>query len=79
MKTGQLVFNNTALPKVLEDITHFYDTQVELAPSLQSAAAAIQITVAFKDQPLEQVLEEIRLITGFALKKEKDKVVFYRN
>lgn len=77
--TGQLVFNNTALPKVLEDITHFYGTQVELAPALQSAAAAIQITVEFKDQPLEQVLEEIRLITGFTLKKEKDKAVFYQN
>lgn len=77
--TGELVFNNTALPKVLEDITHFYGTQVEVAPALQSAAAAIQITVEFKDQPLEQVLEEIKLITGFILRKEKDKAVFYRN
>ena len=78
-ETGQLVFNNTALPKVLEDISHFYGTQVELAPTLQSAAASIQISVEFKNQPLEQALEEIRLITGFTLKKEKDKVVFYRN
>jgi transmembrane sensor len=78
-ETGQLVFNNTALPKVLEDISHFYGTQVELAPGLQSSAASIQITVQFKDQPLEQVLEEMRLITGLSLKKEKDKVVFYRN
>lgn len=77
--TGQLVFNNTALPKVLEDISHFYGTQVELDPTLQPTAAAIQITVEFKDQPLEQALEEIRLITGLKLKKEKDKAVFYRN
>ena len=78
-ETGQLVFNNTALPKVLEDISHFYGTQVELAPAQQSTAATILITVEFKDQPLEQALEEIRLITGFTLKKEKDKIVFYRN
>jgi transmembrane sensor len=78
-QTGQLVFNNTALPKVLEDISHFYGTQIELAPTLQPTAAAIQISVEFKDQPLEQALEEIRLITGFTLKKEKDKIVFYRN
>lgn len=77
-ETGQLVFNNTTLPKVLEDISHFYNTRVELAPNLQSSAA-IQITVQFKDQPLDQVLEEMRLITGLTLKKEKDKVVFYRN
>jgi transmembrane sensor len=78
-ETGQLVFNNTAFPKVLEDISHFYKTRVELAPDLQSSAASIQITVQFKDQPLEQVLEEMRLITGLSLKKEEDKVVFYRN
>jgi ferric-dicitrate binding protein FerR (iron transport regulator) len=78
-ETGQLIFNNTALPKVLEDISHYYGTQVELAPAQQSAAAAIQITVEFTDQPLEQALEEIRLITGLTLKKEKDKIIFYRN
>ena len=78
-ETNQLVFNNTALPKVLEDISHFYGTRVELAPNVQSAADAILITVEIKDQPLEQALEEIRLITGFTLKNEKDKVVFYRN
>jgi transmembrane sensor len=77
--TGQLVFNNTAFSKVLEDISHFYQTRVELDPNLQSSAASIQITVEFKDQPLEQVLDELKLITGFSLKKEKDKVVFYRN
>jgi ferric-dicitrate binding protein FerR (iron transport regulator) len=76
--TGQLVFNNTALPKVLEDISHYYGSRVELDPALQTEAAAIHITVEFKDQPLEQALEEIRLITGLALKKEKDKAVFYR-
>lgn len=78
-QTGQLAFHNTALPKVLEDISHFYGTIVEIAPAQQSAAAAIPVTVEFKDQPLEQALEEIRLITGFTLKKEKDKVIFYRN
>jgi transmembrane sensor len=78
-ETGQLVFNSTSLQKVLEDISHFYGTQVELAPTLQTTAAAIQITVEFKDQPLAQALEEIKLITGLSLKKEKDKVVFYRN
>ncbi len=31
-ETGQLIFNNTALPKVLEDISHYYGVQIELAP-----------------------------------------------
>jgi transmembrane sensor len=76
-ETGQLVFNNTPLPKALEDLSHYYGARVELAPELQNTG--IQVTVEFKAQPLEQALEEIRLITGLQLKKEHDKMIFYRN
>lgn len=75
--TGQLVFNNTPLPEVLEDLSRYYGARVELAPELQNAN--IQVTVEFKQQPLEQVLEELRLITGLQLKKVNDKTIFYRN
>jgi ferric-dicitrate binding protein FerR (iron transport regulator) len=78
-KTGQLNFNNTPLPKVLQDISHYYGILIEPDPGLQPAADAISVTVHFKDQPLAQVLEELRLITGLQLKKEKDKMIFYRN
>ncbi|OQP52912.1 FecR family protein [Niastella populi] len=76
-ETGQLKFNNTPLQKVLEDLSHNYGARVELAPELQNAG--IQVTVEFKQQPLGQALEEIRLITGLQLKKVNDKTVFYRN
>ncbi len=75
--TGQLVFNNTPLPKVLEDLSHYYGARLELAPELQNDN--IQVNVEFKQQPLEQALEEIRLITGLQLKKVNDKTIFYRN
>ena len=78
-KTGQLNFNNTALPQVLQDISHFYGLSVELAPSLQAIALTIPVTVHFNNQPLEQVLEELKLITGLQVKKENDKTLFYRN
>jgi transmembrane sensor len=77
--TGHLVFQNTALPKVLEDISQNYGAQIELAPALKAWAEAVPVTVEFKNQPLEQALEEIRLITGLQLKKENDKMIFYRN
>jgi ferric-dicitrate binding protein FerR (iron transport regulator) len=78
-ETGQLNFNNTALPQVLQDISHFYGLSVELAPSLQATAHTIPITVRFNNQPLEQVLEELKLITGLQVKKENGKTLFYRN
>lgn len=78
-ETGQLVFNNATLPKVLQDITHYYSIQIELAPALEAYAQSVHVTVQFNNQPLEQALEEIMLITGLQMKKEKDKVIFYRN
>jgi ferric-dicitrate binding protein FerR (iron transport regulator) len=78
-ETGKLTFNNTALPKVLQDISHFYGVSVELDPGLQAAAQNIPVTVHFNNQPLEQVLEELKLITGLQVKKENDKTLFYRN
>jgi ferric-dicitrate binding protein FerR (iron transport regulator) len=78
-QTGQLNFNNTALPQVLQDISHYYGVTVELDPSLQATANAIPVTVHFNNQPLEEVLEELKLITGLQVKKENDKTLFYRN
>jgi len=78
-ETGQLNFNNTALPQVLQDISHYYGVSVELDPGLQAAAQTIPVTVHFNNQPLEQVLEELKLITGLQVKKENDKTLFYRN
>jgi ferric-dicitrate binding protein FerR (iron transport regulator) len=77
--TGQLVFENTALPEVLHDIAANYGVALELAPGLSPQVATTLITVHFNNQPIEQVLEEIRLITGLQMKKEKDKIIFYRN
>ena len=78
-KTGKLNFTNTALSQVLQDISHYYGVSVELDPSLQNNAATLPVTVHFNNQPLEQVLEELKLITGLQAKKENDKTLFYRN
>jgi ferric-dicitrate binding protein FerR (iron transport regulator) len=78
-ETGKLIFNNTPLPKVLQDVAHYYGVQLELAPALKATTQDVHVTVQFNNQPIEQALEEITLITGLQMKKEKDKVVFYRN
>ena len=78
-ETGKLIFNNATLPKALQDIAHYYGIQIELAPALQATAGAVHVTVQFNNQPVAQALEELTLITGLQMKKEKDKVLFYRN
>jgi len=77
-KSGQLIFNNTPLPKVLLDISHFYGVDLQLAPALVAIAGEVYVTVEFNNQPIDQALDELKLITGLQIKKEKDKVVFYR-
>lgn len=78
-ETGQLIFNNTPLPKVLQDVAHYYGVPIELAAALKATAPEVHVSVQFNNQPIEQALEEITLITGLHMKKEKDKVLFYRN
>jgi transmembrane sensor len=77
-RTGHLNFANAPLQKVLEDVAHFYGETIELEPTAAPAAAALRMTLRFENQPLEQALEEIRLITGLALKKENGKIIFYQ-
>lgn len=78
-ETHRLLFNNDPLPKVLQDIAHYYDIEIDLAPALKATAESVLVSVQFNHQPVEQALEEITLITGLQMKKEKDKFIFYRN
>lgn len=77
-KTGSLDFRETPLQQVLQDLSHYYGIQVGIEPGQEHALQSLKVTVHFDNQPLEQALDEIRLITGLNMKKEKDKVVFYQ-
>jgi ferric-dicitrate binding protein FerR (iron transport regulator) len=77
-KTGLLNFKNASVQKVLQDLSDYYGIQAELDTTAARDTAALTITVRFDNQPLEQALDEIRLITGLEMKKEADKVIFYR-
>jgi len=76
--TGLLHFSNAPLAKVLEDITHQFGITVEIASAITSTTDAIPVNVTFDHQSLDQVLDELQLITGLVAKKEADKVVFYQ-
>lgn len=77
-KTGKLYFNNASLQKVLPDVAHYYGVPVEMAPGTENASQPFTVTVQFDNQPLEQALEEIKLITGLEMKKASGKIIFYR-
>ena len=77
-RTGHLDFKTTPIKKVLEDVAHYYGVDIELEPGSEPPGAPIHITVRFENQPLDQALEEIRLTSGLALKKDNGKIVFYR-
>jgi ferric-dicitrate binding protein FerR (iron transport regulator) len=77
-KTGVLDFHNTPLDQALQDVHDFYGINPTFAPGLLEEAREIKVTARFENQPIKDVLEEIKLITGLEWKQEKDTLVFYR-
>ena len=77
-KTGLLEFRQTVLEQVVQDISDHYSTPVSIAPDLKDGKEEIKVTARFDHQPLNQVLEELRLTTGLQTAQEKDTLFFVR-
>jgi transmembrane sensor len=75
-KTGILDFKDQPLQEVAADISDYYHTPVILSPDLSEKARATRVTARFDHQPLKEVLEEIRLMTGLSTRQEKGSFVF---
>lgn len=78
-KTGMLVFNGTPLMQVLPALQRYYQAPLALSGDLPRELQQASITARFDHQPLEQVLEEIRLTTGLLTKNQGDTIVLYKN
>lgn len=78
-KTGRLVFNSTPLVQVLHEVEHCYQVPLTLEGTVPQELHQARITARFEHQPLEQVLEEIRLTTGLQTKNQRGAIVFYKN
>ena len=77
-KTGVLNFSNASLAKVLEDIEQYYAVPVKAGGPDSAALKQTTITVHFENQPLEQVLDELQLITGLQARKENGVFILYK-
>ena len=73
-----LDFRDTPLDQAAQDVGDFYRMAVSLAPDLQASAGKINITARFKNQSLEEVLEELRLTTGLKINQERNTLFFSR-
>jgi len=77
-RTGVLDFRGTSLDRAAQAIGDFYRLSVRLAPDLEKEAGKIGVTARFENQPLEEVLEEMKLTTGLRIIHEKDTLFFRR-
>lgn len=75
-ENGKLVFHNTPLSQVAEDIGDLYNVTIVLSPELRSQADTITIKAEFQNETLEQVLDEIQLITGLSVSRENGTIIF---
>ena len=76
-KTDVLDFKDQPLSDVAADIADYYQTAIVIDQSLAEKARTTRVTARFQHQPLKEVLEEVRLMTGLSTRKEKDTFVFY--
>lgn len=72
-KTNVLVFDNTDLSLVAEDLKDYYNVDVQLSQDLQ--ADSILVTAQFSNESLENVIKELHLFTGLNFRMH-DQTVF---
>ncbi|MEJ7643797.1 MAG: FecR domain-containing protein [Chryseolinea sp.] len=66
--TGELIFENTAIERVLEDVAHHYKIQIVQAPHLPKE----KFTGRFRNETLDAVLETICLSAGLECNMQND-------
>lgn len=74
-QTGDLIFAQTPLDQVAEDLSDHYGVQVRLADTLIPKAGLYKITSEFTNQTLLQALEEINVLTRLRYKKKADTII----
>jgi transmembrane sensor len=75
-KTGVLDFRDEPLESAAAAVGDFFELPVFISPDLGGEIGKIKVNARFDHQPLEQVLEELRLTTGLDIQKRKDTLVF---
>lgn len=77
-KSHTLEFNQAPLDSVLAAVQDLYRVPVVSSPDVRERSPNIRVTARFTaDQRMRDVLEEIRLTTGLAIKQKQDTLIFF--
>jgi len=77
-KSHTLEFNQAPLDSVLAAVRDLYGVPVVSSPDLRERSPNIRVTARFTaDQRIRDVLDEIRLTTGLAIKQKQDTLIFF--
>jgi ferric-dicitrate binding protein FerR (iron transport regulator) len=69
-KTGQLIFHKTPVIFALQDIAHHFNKELSVEASLNDS-----LTAQFTDQSLEDILEELQLLTSLSINQTDNLIV----
>jgi transmembrane sensor len=69
-KTGQLVFHKTPVESALQDIAHHFHKELHINTPLTDS-----LTAQFTEQTLDDILEELRLLTSLTIHQTENIIV----
>jgi ferric-dicitrate binding protein FerR (iron transport regulator) len=73
-RTGILTFDNTPIDQVAAELSDYY----HLVIKTDSGLLISNITAKFEKQPIEQVLEEIKLLSNLSYRKQHDTILLFK-
>ena len=73
-KSGEIVFNNTPLDKVIRKISRQYKKEILLEVQDKSS---ILFTSTFRNQSFEEVIDEIVLVLGIQVRYQNDTIILF--
>ncbi|OQP57623.1 hypothetical protein A3860_08305 [Niastella vici] len=77
-KTGQLTFDNTPIDLVTIALRDHYKVFIQPDSGLMKLPVTPTITAKFNQQPVEAVLEEIKLLANISYRKQNDTIILFK-
>ncbi len=77
-KTGLLQFDNTPIDQVAATLSNYYNLNIKADSQLLKQSAIPTITAKFKEQPIDAVLDEIKLIDNISHRKQNDTIILFK-
>ena len=77
-KTGIIKFNNTPIDQVTQTLSNYYGLFIQPDSLLMKLPVRPTITATFHQQPVDSILEEIKLLANINHRKQNDTIVLFK-